>query len=476
MSGNSHPSFGNKQRDLHSIRNRMRQEQVVAAQQAAEAQAQQPQGPGRRAPLGIVAMVGALGSVAVSCGSPVMEARQQDTDPRYQNGSAAVEFSRELQQRYLELATRAYDRGDFASSDFYAVRSMMAGEGQLAEPRLIDGRGLSPEALADARAVRQRITNAIQLGARESRPVATAQAQAAFDCWMNEAMRAGDVALRDQCRAEATQIVAALESGNKDYAYRAPGQGTMADGTPTSITPTAPMLASSASGIETAAISHRAPPTNSGMVIGADGTVVSMPQTMSHETIGMVPSQRVIGGGVDYAALGYTYVGHIGPDGRLVPPKGNARMTVTAPRTKSAQSSKRMLDTGAIKTAATKITPEMLANAARPRDGDFVVFFPLGSDKITLEAEDTLIDLVDQVQQKNAKRVRLIGHADRSGSTKLNQLLSMRRAQAVRQYLMRAIGRDIDIEIDAVGENAPVLQTDDGIEQALNRRVEIDII
>ncbi len=67
--------------------------------------------------------------------------------------------------------------------------------------------------------------------------------------------------------------------------------------------------------------------------------------------------------------------------------------------------------------------------------------------------------------RRASKTVRLTatGHADRSGPDSYNQRLSQRRAEAVREVLIREGVPAGEIEIFARGESEPLVQTPDGV-------------
>ena len=72
-------------------------------------------------------------------------------------------------------------------------------------------------------------------------------------------------------------------------------------------------------------------------------------------------------------------------------------------------------------------------------------------------------------------RISLAGHADRSASEAYNQRLSERRVEAVRRELVRLGVPDSAIGTVAQGETDPLVQTADGVREARNRRVEIEV-
>ena len=69
----------------------------------------------------------------------------------------------------------------------------------------------------------------------------------------------------------------------------------------------------------------------------------------------------------------------------------------------------------------------------------------------------------------------LEGHTDRAGSEKYNLTLSKKRAQQVKDILIkRGINPQI-IKLKAYGENMPSIRTKDNVKEEKNRRVEITI-
>jgi len=72
-------------------------------------------------------------------------------------------------------------------------------------------------------------------------------------------------------------------------------------------------------------------------------------------------------------------------------------------------------------------------------------------------------------------RVLVGGHADRSGTPDHNYQLSLKRAQNVRDKLIRFGVPAKRISISAHGETLPLVETPDGMPELKNRRVEISI-
>ncbi|MCF4164243.1 OmpA family protein [Zavarzinia compransoris] len=103
----------------------------------------------------------------------------------------------------------------------------------------------------------------------------------------------------------------------------------------------------------------------------------------------------------------------------------------------------------------------------------YMVFFDWDSTVITADAAQIIRDAASAAQTLGVARIELTGHADRSGSTRYNQGLSLRRADAVKAELI-ALGVAPDsISTVGKGESAPLVPTPDGVREAQNRRVEI---
>src|SRR5262249_43587552 len=72
--------------------------------------------------------------------------------------------------------------------------------------------------------------------------------------------------------------------------------------------------------------------------------------------------------------------------------------------------------------------------AAAPRE--FIVFFGHNKSNLTAEAIDVIKQAAAAAKDFGSAAIRVIGHADRSGSPKYNQQLSLRRGNAVADALV----------------------------------------
>ena len=119
------------------------------------------------------------------------------------------------------------------------------------------------------------------------------------------------------------------------------------------------------------------------------------------------------------------------------------------------------------------------------RDGDVRVtlaadvLFAFNSARLTRRARSRIAEAAREIRRAEPDTVSVEGHTDSKGSPSFNVRLSLRRAQAVRRALDRAVGGDVRVTASGRGESKPVAenQTKDGSDnprgRARNRRVEI---
>jgi outer membrane protein OmpA-like peptidoglycan-associated protein len=69
----------------------------------------------------------------------------------------------------------------------------------------------------------------------------------------------------------------------------------------------------------------------------------------------------------------------------------------------------------------------------------------------------------------------VVGHTDRVGSNAVNVPISIERANAVRDLLVRDGVDPAVIEVTSHGEEHPLIPTDDEVAEPRNRRVEVTV-
>ncbi|HJQ57413.1 MAG TPA: OmpA family protein [Vineibacter sp.] len=103
----------------------------------------------------------------------------------------------------------------------------------------------------------------------------------------------------------------------------------------------------------------------------------------------------------------------------------------------------------------------------------YIVFFDFDRANLTAQAVTTIQQAAAAAKAGNRTRIGVTGHADRSGSDAYNMALSLRRANAVKDQLVREGIPAANIAVVGRGESQPLVPTADGVREPQNRRVEI---
>ena len=103
-------------------------------------------------------------------------------------------------------------------------------------------------------------------------------------------------------------------------------------------------------------------------------------------------------------------------------------------------------------------------------------FFDFDKSVLKPEGRAKLDDLVSKIQGINLEVIIAVGHTDSVGSDAYNQRLSVRRAEAVKAYLVsKGIERN-RIYTEGKGEKQPVADNRTAGGRAKNRRVEVEVV
>ncbi len=114
--------------------------------------------------------------------------------------------------------------------------------------------------------------------------------------------------------------------------------------------------------------------------------------------------------------------------------------------------------------------------AAQPqRPASYLVYFDTGKDELARDSLAVVEKLKADLKTRQAPEIAAIGHTDRVGSVKDNDALSLKRAEKLRAILVQAGLRAESIGIAGRGEREPLVPTADEVEEARNRRVEINV-
>jgi outer membrane protein OmpA-like peptidoglycan-associated protein len=104
-----------------------------------------------------------------------------------------------------------------------------------------------------------------------------------------------------------------------------------------------------------------------------------------------------------------------------------------------------------------------------------LLYFYFDTAKLKPESQSHLAAVFGAIQQREYCDVSVIGHTDRVGRVAYNEELSWRRAEAVTQDLVELGVRRNCIAVRYYGESDPLIPTPDGVGDARNRRVEVEI-
>jgi outer membrane protein OmpA-like peptidoglycan-associated protein len=103
----------------------------------------------------------------------------------------------------------------------------------------------------------------------------------------------------------------------------------------------------------------------------------------------------------------------------------------------------------------------------------FLVFFDWDKWNLTPQAKQVVAQAAEEFKRTGRANITATGHTDTSGSAKYNQWLSERRAESVKQELVRLGVPAANIVTIGRGQNDLLVPTKDNVREAQNRRVEI---
>lgn len=124
------------------------------------------------------------------------------------------------------------------------------------------------------------------------------------------------------------------------------------------------------------------------------------------------------------------------------------------------------------------LAAEAMADALKPKEipvpelvmpDPYIVFFDFDKDKIRDSARQVLDGVAEAIVEFTPSRVIIEGHADTVGTNDYNKKLSERRAKAVAKVLTEKGVYEGLLEVKALGEDAPMVPTKDGVKEEKNR-------
>lgn len=108
-----------------------------------------------------------------------------------------------------------------------------------------------------------------------------------------------------------------------------------------------------------------------------------------------------------------------------------------------------------------------------PAAARFTLQFEPGSSVLTAESQSQLEGILAQARARAGGEMVVVGHTDRTGSPQANDTLSLQRAQAVRELLIKQGFAPELVEAVGRGEREPLVPTEANVSEPRNRRAEI---
>ena len=146
-----------------------------------------------------------------------------------------------------------------------------------------------------------------------------------------------------------------------------------------------------------------------------------------------------------------------GCDGALVAPAAAPAVVVVVP---------------AVRPAPAPVAPPAASKVTYAADA----FFDFDKYVLKPEGKAKLDDLVGKVKGVNLEVIIAVGHTDSIGTVEYNQKLSVRRAEAVKAYLVSKGIEKNRVYTEGKGEKQPVADNKTAEGRAKNRRVEIEVV
>ena len=110
-----------------------------------------------------------------------------------------------------------------------------------------------------------------------------------------------------------------------------------------------------------------------------------------------------------------------------------------------------------------------------PEPVSLFLYFELGTTNLSGESDYLLNELFSIVAAREVVEVQITGHTDTIGTDEVNDNLSLERAMLMRELLVSRGLTVSSIKITSRGSRQLLVQTDDEVNEPLNRRVEVII-
>lgn len=105
----------------------------------------------------------------------------------------------------------------------------------------------------------------------------------------------------------------------------------------------------------------------------------------------------------------------------------------------------------------------------------FTLYFKTDKTELTPSSKKEMSRIILAISGRKAPNIAIVGHTDRTANEEYNYRLALRRAETIRNILVKA-GLDPKLfEVASHGEYNPLVETADGVAEPRNRRVEVTV-
>ncbi|WP_416545864.1 outer membrane protein OmpA [Limnohabitans sp. DCL3] len=161
-----------------------------------------------------------------------------------------------------------------------------------------------------------------------------------------------------------------------------------------------------------------------------------------------------------------------GCDGAIVAPKAAPAPAPKAAPAPAPAPAPKAAPAPAPKAAAPALPPAAATKVTYAADA----FFDFDKSVLKAEGKAKLDDLVGKVKGINLEVIIAVGHTDSVGADAYNQKLSVKRADAVKAYLVSKGIEKNRVYTEGKGEKQPVADNKTAAGRSKNRRVEIEVV
>lgn len=164
-----------------------------------------------------------------------------------------------------------------------------------------------------------------------------------------------------------------------------------------------------------------------------------------------------------------------GGKGAVVVRQGASEVLLDKPYARARAGASGRLEVGAADPAAVKRDFGPVLSAMPLAPVSFNVYFIFGQDDLTEESRKAILPVLENMARRPAAEIMVIGHTDRTGPDAVNDALSLKRAERVKDMLVQSGIRADRIAVAGRGSREPLVDTPEGVSEPRNRRVEINV-